>query len=191
MGSAGFHNAVIFRLQTAEGIHKMADGGKHPVLQRQNRRNMHGGGKGIVGGLAHVHIVIGMEQFFSGNLIAPVCNDLIGVHIGLGAGAGLPHHQRKMPMELSANHLVAGFGNGIQLFIRHFFRPEGVICQCCRLFQHAESVDDFAGHGFISHTDGKIFMGALGLRPPIAVSGHLHLAHGIVFNAVIHHGFSL
>ena len=35
-----------------------------------------------------------------------MCDDLVGVHIGLGAGAGLPHHQRE---------LVALLGGKIQL----------------------------------------------------------------------------
>ena len=61
-----------------------------------------------------------------------------------------------------------------------------MIRQCGGLFQHAEGVNDFGRHRFNSHADFKVFMAALRLRAPKPVRGHLHFAHGIMFNAVFH-----
>ena len=41
-----------------------------------------------------------------------VCDDLVGVHVGLGAGAGLPNRQRKMIVELAFGDLGGGDGDG-------------------------------------------------------------------------------
>jgi NADPH:quinone reductase-like Zn-dependent oxidoreductase len=39
-----------------------------------------------------------------------VGDDLVGVHVGLGAAAGLPHHQREVVVELAGDDLVGGAG---------------------------------------------------------------------------------
>ena len=43
-----------------------------------------------------IDIVVGMQQLLAGDLIASVGNDLVGVHVGLGAAARLPDDEGEM-----------------------------------------------------------------------------------------------
>ena len=82
------------------------------VMHLLHRRDGHGGGKGVVRGLAAIDVIIGMNRRFAAHLAAqnldrPVRNHLIGVHVGLGAGAGLPDHQREMVGKLAVDDFAA------------------------------------------------------------------------------------
>ena len=127
-----------------------------------------------------------MAELLSGDLIRAVGDHLVGVHIGLGAGSGLPDHEREMPVQLAGDHLVGGLRNGPELFVRHFLWAEGVIGGGGGFFQDAEGPDDLRGHGLDPDADREILVAAFGLRAPQAVGGDLHLAHRVVFDAVFH-----
>ena len=45
-------------------------------------------------------------------LVGAIGDHLVEVHVGLGAGAGLPDHQRKMIVELAVDHLARGADDG-------------------------------------------------------------------------------
>ena len=186
VGAAGFDDALVFPLKAQEGGGQLVHGGDHPVLQGQDCRDMHGGGEGIVGGLGHIHIVIRVQELLPRDLIAPVRDHLVGVHIALGAGAGLPDHQGKMLHERTGDHLIAGGGQGFQLGPGHLLRSQGMVGHGGRLLQDAEGLDDLPGHGLDAHTDGEIGPGALGLGSPVSVGRHLHLAHRVMLDAVFH-----
>ena len=62
--------------------------------------DVHSGGERVVAGLAHVHVVVGVDRLLGAEraadqLDAPVGDDLVHVHIGLGPRPGLPHIQRE------------------------------------------------------------------------------------------------
>ena len=92
MGASALYHIGVLRLQTAEGRDQRVDGRKKLVLDLHRRSDVHGGGKGIVGGLGHVHMIVGVEQLLPSHLIAPVGHHLVNIHIRLGAGTSLPHH---------------------------------------------------------------------------------------------------
>lgn len=56
---------------------------------------------------------------------------------------------------------------------------------CC-FFQKREGADDLEGHPVRVAGDFEVLDGALGLCAPVHVGGHLHLAHGVFFDAVFH-----
>ena len=63
--------------------------------QRGGRRHMHGGGKGIIGGLAKVDVIVGMNRRHlatrrSKAFVGAIGDHLDDVHVRLGAGTGLP-----------------------------------------------------------------------------------------------------
>ena len=186
MGAAGFHNALILRFQTTEGGNQNLHRRQHLLFQCLHRRDVHGGGEGIVGGLAHVDVVVGMEQLLSRCLVAPSGDDLVGVHVGLGAGAGLPHHQREIVIELSVHDLLCRQLDGCQLLLRQLFRLQGMVGPGSGQLQSTKGPGDLPGHGFQPHPNGEILVAPLGLRPPVFVRGHLHFPHRVVFNAIFH-----
>ena len=62
--------------------------------------------------------IVGMQQLFSpSDLVAAVGDDFVGVHVGLGAAAGLPHHQGEVVVQLAGDDFVAGLANGRQLLV--------------------------------------------------------------------------
>ena len=83
---------------------------------------MHGGGKGIVGALRFVDVVVGVNRFFAphhaaGNFDSPVADHLVDVHVGLGARAGLPNDQREMVVQLSRDNFVSDLSDQIASFL--------------------------------------------------------------------------
>ncbi len=66
--------------------------------------NVHRGGEGVVGRLAHVHMVVRVNGAFAPfrtqrkpqRLVSEVGDDLVRVHVGAGAGAGLVNVHRKV-----------------------------------------------------------------------------------------------
>ena len=81
------------------------------VMDLLHRRDVHGGGKAVVRRLPHVDVVVGMDRLFGADLAAEdldsaIGDDLVHVHVGLGAGAGLPHHQREIAGEPTLDDLI-------------------------------------------------------------------------------------
>ena len=75
-------------------------------------------GKGVVGGLRHVDVVVGMDQLVVAALAAEdldgaVGQHLVGVHIVRGASARLIdiHHEVLVP--LAVQYLVGGLDDGV------------------------------------------------------------------------------
>ena len=147
---------------------------------------MHCSGECVVRRLTHIDIVIRVQDLLSGNFITAVCDNFVGVHVGLCAAARLPYNQRKMLVQAAGDHFVTGSGDCRKLLLCHTLRTELVVCHSGSLFQDTESVCDLAGHGFNAHTDQKVLVAAFCLCCPVLIGGHLYFAHRIVFNAILH-----
>ena len=91
-----------------------------------------------------------------------------------------------MVVQRTGYDLVAGFPDGCQLLIGHFFGLQPVVRNSSRLFQYSERVGDLAGHCFNADPDFEILVASLGLRRPVSVGRDLYLAHRIVFYTVFH-----
>ena len=155
-------------------------------LNHQNGGNVHGRGEGVVRGLAHIHVVVGVQNLCPCDFVAAVGNDLVGVHVRLGTRPRLPDHQGEMLQQRAVHHLVTSRFDGGQFFGGHLFGTECVVGNGGGFFQHTEGVDNLGGHGFDADTDFKIFVASLGLCSPKTVGGDFNLAHRIVFNTEIH-----
>ena len=75
--------------------------------------DMHRGRVGVVGRLAEIDVVVGVDRLLGADLAAEhldraVGDHLVDVHVGLGARAGLPDDEREMIVELAVDHLVGG-----------------------------------------------------------------------------------
>ena len=78
-----------------KGVAQGLQGGDQPVGDLLGGGDVHGRGIGVVGRLAHVHMIVGMHrrlgaQHPAQRLDRPVGDHLIGVHVRLGARPGLP-----------------------------------------------------------------------------------------------------
>ena len=81
MCSAGFDNALVFRLKPAKRRGQLVNRRQHLLFDRFHRRNVHRGRECVVRRLGHVDIVIRMQQLFARDFIAAVGNDLVGIHV--------------------------------------------------------------------------------------------------------------
>ncbi len=95
MGAADLHDVFEFGLLLLERVADTRDRRNQPMGHLLGGRNMHRSRKGIVGRLRHIDMVVGMNRVLAPHLAAghfdcAVRDDLVGVHVGLGAAAGLP-----------------------------------------------------------------------------------------------------
>ena len=81
-----------------------------------------GGGNDIIGGLCHIHMIVGMHfivaaLFSAQQLIGTVGNDFVDVHVGAGSGASLDGIDDEFLFEFSTDHFITGTNNRVG-FIR-------------------------------------------------------------------------
>ena len=186
MGSAALYDALMLFFQTAEGCHQFVNCRQYLILYSQNSRDVHCSGECVIGRLAHVDIIVRMQDLLASDFVATIRNNFIGIHVGLRAASCLPYDQREVFIQTAGDHLVTGSGNCRKLFLCHALRTELVVRHCSSLFQDTESVCDLTGHGLDAYTDQKVLVAALCLSCPILVGRYLYLAHRIVFNAILH-----
>ena len=149
-------------------------------------RDVHRRGEGVVGALALVHVVVGVNRTVALAEGAPckdmgaVGHDLVDVHVALGARARLPNHQRKLVVELARQDFVAGRHN--QVLLRRVHRPQLAVGHGCGTLQMGKRSDNLHGHR--AHwTNLEVVARALGLGAPIFVSRHVDFAERVFFNA--------
>ena len=144
----------------AQPLHR----GDQPTDDLLHRGHVHRRGERVVGGLRAVDVIVRVHA-----------DHLVGVHVALGAAARLPHHQGEMIVELARDHLVGGLHDG----------RRDVLGQQAELGVHlgggpleqAEGADHLGREALPG--DLEVLEGALGLRAPVAVRGHLDGAHAV------------
>ena len=121
-----------------------------------------------------VHIVAGGPAGQGGD-------HLVGVHVGAGARAGLENVDGELGVMLTGCHLVGSSGDRLgQLLVEH--AQFGVDPRAGALDQPQRA---YLGAFQASPGDREVVHGALGLRPVQGFDGHLHLAYGVPFGAVV------
>ena len=84
----------------------------------------------------------GCSSFFPAMLVAAVGDDLVDVHVRLRAGAGLPHNEREVPVELPGEDLVAARAKWQRTFLRSCARgTQRAVCLRRRLFQYGKGAE--------------------------------------------------
>src|SRR5258708_6285397 len=94
--------------------------GDEALVEQRDRRDMHRGREAVVGGLAHVDVVIGADRLLQAQLTAQqldgaVRQHLVDVHIRLRARTGLPDEQREVFVQLAGDRLVGGAAHRLPL----------------------------------------------------------------------------
>ena len=145
---------------------------------------MHGRGKGVVGRLAHVHVIIGANGLLTAHdaaeeLDGAVGQHLVHIHVGLGAGTCLPHVERKMFVQQAVHAFLRGAVNGLRLPGGQ--PPHAGVDPRAGFFDQAEGAADFQRHFVIAN--GKVLKRTLRLRAPVSVGRHHDLPHAVKFFA--------
>ena len=47
-----------------DGIAELSDRGEQALFQFRDSSQVHGGGEGVIGGLGHIDVVVGMDRLF-------------------------------------------------------------------------------------------------------------------------------
>lgn len=113
MGSADLDDIVELVYLLLQGVLQAGQGRKKRILDLQNGGNVHNGREGIVGRGGHVDMVVGVDRLLAAHgpaqdLNCTVGDDLVGVHVGLGARAGLPDNKREMVNQFEVGNLSGG-----------------------------------------------------------------------------------
>ena len=145
-------------------------------------RQVNGRGDHVVGRLAHVHGIIGMNRRpTSPHSAQPLIGDsrdhLVGVHVRRRAAAGLEHIEHELVVVLALGDRLSGSNNrrselGIEQTQVQVHPRRG-------LFDQAHGPDKLTRETEIA--DLKVTRRALSLRPVVSLGGDFHLAHRIVF----------
>lgn len=94
-----------------DGLTEASKGGEELTLELEDGGNVHDGGEGVVGRGAAVDVVVRVDGRLAANLATEELNgtvgdDLVGVHVGLSAGAGLPDDEGEVVDEPAVGHLL-------------------------------------------------------------------------------------
>ena len=146
--------------------------------------DVHGGGKRVVGGLRHVHIVVGMDRILgaenaAGEFDGAIGDDFVGVHIGLRAAAGLPDAQGKFVVQFSGDDFIAGLQDEAGLLRREF--AQLLIHQRAGLLQNSKGANQLGGHGVPA--DIEVHQRASRLGAPVDVRGNFDRPHAVAFDS--------
>ena len=81
VGTAALYDAFIFCFQTLECCNQLINCRKHLIFDCNHSRNVHCSRECVVGRLAHVDIIVWMQQLLASDFIPTVCNNFICVHV--------------------------------------------------------------------------------------------------------------
>ncbi len=160
-------------------------------MQRPHRRDMHRRRKDIVRGLPLVDVVVRMHQTLlaaaaAENFRRTVGEHLVHVHVGLGAGAGLPDHQGKFVVMLSGDDLVRCLDNGVAFLCVE--QAEFDVHHRGGALHQRQRADQFHRHALARNSE--VVKAALGLRAPQAVSRDFDLAETVSLHPCRCHRYS-
>ncbi len=134
------------------------------------RGDVHGAGKAVVGGLPAVAVIVGVHGLLAAELAAQelagsIGDHLIGIHVGLCAGTGLPDGNGEVIVPVAPHDFTRCRGQCLGDFRRQL--AEFTVAAGGTVFDCAQSAGQRYRH--CRAADSEIADGALGLRAPIAI----------------------
>ncbi len=107
-------------------------------------------------------------------------NDLVGVHVALGSGAGLPDAEREVGVKFSRDDFIRRLCDEIAFFNAEF--AEVGIRERGGLFQNAKSFDHLGWEDVLA--DVEMNERTRGLSPPVNIVRDGNLPHRVGLEAV-------
>ncbi|MNE39952.1 hypothetical protein D3C80_1339350 [compost metagenome] len=151
MGATDFNDIVeSFRLGMQRAVQRLQLWDQM-LAHRDNRRHMHCGRENVVGALAFVDVVVGVDPprfttFASQQLACAVGQHFVHVHVGLGAGTGLPDRQWEFIGVLIRQHFIGSLDNRLAPLCRQ--QSQIHIDAGCRPLGHRQRMDQRRRHFF-------------------------------------------
>ena len=147
--------------------------------------DVHRGREAVVRRLALVDMIVGVDRRLAAalagqDLVGAAGDHLVGVHVRLGARAGLPDDQRELAVEVAARD----FGRRLldRLGELRVEPADARVHPRRRLLDEAQRMDDLERH-LLARAEREILDRALGLRAPIGVGRDLDRAEAVGFGA--------
>ncbi|MDQ1079876.1 hypothetical protein QE401_002402 [Pseudoroseomonas cervicalis] len=186
MGAADLDDVAPLRRPPLQRAAQHAERRDQPLRHRLGGGDVHHGGEAVVGRLAAIDVVVRMHRLagakrLAQQLIGAVRDDLVGVHVGLGAAAGLPDGQREIGVAQAFRHLGGGAGDGFGQLRRQL--AQRLVGLGRRLLLQADGADQDARETL--RADAEQAAGALGLRAPVASRLDLDGAEAVGLDAVV------
>eukprot|EP00053_Salpingoeca_punica_P014059 m.127581 g.127581 ORF g.127581 m.127581 type:complete len:519 (+) comp16367_c6_seq3:176-1732(+) len=161
------------RLGVKGGMH-VAEGRQEAVVDLLGAGNVHGGRVCVVGGLAHVDVVVRVDRLLGAehaaeHLNRAVRHHLVGVHVRLRAGPRLPDGEREVRVQLAVHDLLRrGHNRPAQRRVELAQRRIGL---GRRPLHHAERPHH--GLRLLLPANAEVLQRPLRLCAPVAIAGHL------------------
>ncbi len=117
LGATHLDHIIEFQRLAGEGIGQFAQRvHQHRVAAQQ--ADTDGGGVGVVGGLRHVDVIVGVQLLVIAFLVAEefqaqIGDHFVGIHVGRGAGAALDHVDHELIMMVAIHQTRTGVLDGI------------------------------------------------------------------------------
>ena len=125
-------------------------------------------------------MIVGVDllgsKFASKNLNGTVGNDLVRVHVGLGAGAGLPDDKREVVVKLSFDDFVGGLDDSISNL---GLESEVLVGAGGTLLEKTEGLDNGKRHSLAFTSNLEVHERSLSLSTPVTISWHLKWTESI------------
>jgi hypothetical protein len=156
----------------------------HVVSDRVCRRHVDRGGEGVVGGLALVDVVVGVDEprlaaLAAEDLARAVGQHLVDVHVGLRPAARLPHHQRELVLVLAREHLVGRCDDRLAFSLVEQLQLD--VDERRGLLDQHQRADQLARH--LLGRDLEVLQRALRLSAPQPVRRDRDLAEAVLLHA--------
>ena len=157
---------------------------KQAVAEFEHRREMHHRRKAVVRRLRAIDVVVRVDRLARSEgmpqqLVGPVGDHLVGIHVRLGAGSRLPDRQGEVVVEPSLPDLPGRCLDGIRQ--RGGQGAQVPVRAGGRKLLKAEGADQGRGEALLADLEER--QRPLGLRAPVAVGWNLDLAEGIPLDA--------
>ena len=180
VGAADLDDVVECLRLLRERVAQRLERWHQTLLHRGDCGNVHGGGEHVVRRLPAVDVIVRVDQALHPALAAEqfrgaVGEHLVDVHVGLRAGAGLPHDQREFGVVLAGDHFVRRLCDrlaGLAVDLVQFD-----IDQRAGALDPRERADELHRHALAGNAE--VLQAALRLRAPQPVRRHLHLTQTV------------
>ncbi len=153
-------------------------------VRREDDRDLDGCRVDVVGRLAEVDVLVGVDRGVVALLVPhqlkrAVGDDLVGVHVGRGAGAALHHVDHELVVQRALADLLACATDGLVPLIVE--QPQVVVGCRGGLLDGGERLDEVRAHPDLHAGDGEVLQRPQGVYTPVDVGGDLAVTDQIVF----------